>query len=225
MNNIREKLQQKMGDTSKQEQRVQVRVKKRLAKKKWLDFKWVGSVASLAACLLIIFFILPNHKPQKQGAVEIGGVMFDEKTGHEKTISDLLYDEVLASLGVTKEEKLFYTPARYTDYTYVTTHCQTTNCRILALRDNVKTGVIYNLGSGTIKIEALSPDKKMVALVLRTKKQDTLRFMYTNDITDHPEIPGYFPQIKKVKWLSNAKIQLTLNSGKKEIITIPRYYK
>lgn len=224
MNNIREKLQQKMGDTSEQEQRVQLRVEQRLAKKIRPNFTWVGRMAIIAACLVGIFLVLPDQKPQQQGSIEIGGVMFDEKTGHEKAISDLLYDEVLASLNVTKEDKLFYTPARYTDYTYVTTHCQTTTCRILALRDNGKTGAIYNLGSGTIKAETLSPDKKMVAFVLHTKKQDTLRFMYTNDVTDHPKISEHFPNIKTTKWLSNDQIQLTFYSGKTKTISIPRYY-
>lgn len=229
MNTIREKLKQKMGDTSKQEQRIQLHVEQRLAKPKQTNFKWLGSAIIIVACLLSIFLLLPNQKPhqnavQQPDSVEIGGVMVDEKTGHEKNISDLLYDEVRALLDITKKEKLFYTPARYTNYNYVTTHCQATDCRILALQDNGTAGAIYNLGKGTIKAEVLSPDKKVVALVLHTKKQDTLHFMYTNNITDHPEASEHFPKIKTTKWLSNEKVQVTFHSGKTKIVTITRYY-
>lgn len=225
MNTIRKKLQQKIGDTTQQQQRVEFRVKQRLMKKKQFNFKWLGSIAIGAVGLVILFLILPNQNSQQQTAVEIGGVMFDEKTSQEKPISDLLYEEVQTALHVTKKEKLFYTAARYTDYDYVTTHCKTGDCRILALQDNGKSGAIYNLGKGHIEAEILSPDEKIVLLVLHTKKQDTLRFMYTNTIHDHPEVSKYFPKIKTAKWLSNEKIQLTFLSGQMKIITIPRYYK
>ncbi|MBM7699116.1 hypothetical protein [Kurthia huakuii] len=229
MNPIRKQLQQKIGDTASQEQRVKIRVAQRMNKRKKPVFQWFIALSIIAICMS--FFSVKKEAPQQiqtevdMGvSVEVGDIMINEKTGQTKGISELLVDEVREALHAPPQAKLLYTPARYTNNDYVTTRCGKQHCPTIAVLDHGNSGSIAKLGNGTVQAEILSKDQAMVLIIMRTENEAHLHFSYTNGILDTPKITQAFPPIKTATWLTNEKIRLTFTSGKTKIVNIVRYY-
>lgn len=219
MNDIEKQLRQKIGDTTASEQRIRQRVMTK-RKQKHRRIWWVAPIVIAIMC--IAFMTLHRPTPQTATIVETK-TMNEEKTGATKTVTVDFYDRLMTYLNDGKETTLYFTPSQLFEGDYITTKCGAAFCELAMGLQQDTTDYVATFGEATLIDEQLSPDSKLILLLLQTEEGYRLAFIDRTFELDPPEVKKTYEQLASVQWKTPTRIVLTFQDGRKKLLHIQRY--